>query len=1037
MSKVGEIVAELKLRNENFKKGMDEARRDMEGMNRDSEKTKKGLEMVEKSALAMGVAVVAAIGGTTMAAANFEQSMARVKAISGATDEEFARLEQTARELGASTVFSATEAAEALQYLSMAGFSVNDSISAMPAVLDLAASAQVDLGLSADIVSNIMTGFGISATETGHAVDVLTKAMTTANTDLPQLGGAMSYVAPVAKSMGLSIEETAAAIAKMSDAGIQGERAGTALRAALLSLANPTGQTKDAVAELGLEFMTADGAMKPLPELIGHIASKLEGMGEAQRTAAVQQLVGTEAASGFIALLDVGQDALANYTKELENSAGTAQRMAEVQMDTLKGSFEEFQGALEEVGISIGEEFIPIFRQALDAGTNLVEMFGDMDMSGAATALTMAAVFSAVALLGTGFVKLASTVRVLYASMGPTGWLIFGLSTLAALSVGVASDVKAHAEAETEAAKANMERAKALQEEVKSTDELINSFEGLREKSKLSDSEMGALVDTVKRLETARSAQETETLNAKLQELADKSGISVDELKSLVEMNEKIIETAPTTAKAVTEEGNAYVLTTDAIRGMNEEKRKQLELEMRSQLNKTDSKLLENLRKQKEIIAETNVLVEKENKIRENISKTEEERKKVKEIIKGLEDGSLSASEYDLGFQKIKLNELEKQLGTEKDKLSTLGEETLEKQKQLGKINQQIDMNNQAREQLVQILLAQHNLTASKDQALTVVQQEIDKLKEQKKVLEETTPANQKNTAEYRNQIKEIESKLSGLGLTKKEIQQILDYEKNVNKELAEQNKKEGEKNSKKSSNKNKTDEQAQAEKKHGDEIGKSKNKEDALGRAKETSKQKTNEAKNAEAQRGKKIQENTVKAGTLNRELGKDVKKEVKIDDKGKPGKINESLGKRIVKEVVIRTIGNLIPGFNRHTGGPVQNTEIPKFHTGGSPNLMYPRGPMFNELDVRLLDNEMVLTQSQQANLFRMLDTYQGKKEGLNNADVKMLIEINKKIADHLNEIKSQENNLYMDGKEIAKRLSPHIEAQNNRSARNRGIQ
>lgn len=284
MANAGEIKAKLTLDNAQFKRGMQEAQTQMQQTSTKSKQTSEGMSALGKASAVAGVAIVASVGASVKAAANFEQSMAKVKAISGATDSEFKQLENTAKHLGATTQFSASQAAEGLSFLSMAGFSASDSMSALPSVLNLAAVGQMDLGRSADITSNIMTGFGLNAADSGKAVDILAKTMTTANTDLDQLGLAMKYVAPVANALGWDMTDAATAVAKMSDAGIQGSQAGTSLRAALLSLANPTGQTAKAFDELGISVVDANGQFKPLPELIGHISSKMDGMTDAQKT---------------------------------------------------------------------------------------------------------------------------------------------------------------------------------------------------------------------------------------------------------------------------------------------------------------------------------------------------------------------------------------------------------------------------------------------------------------------------------------------------------------------------------------------------------------------------------------------------------------------------------------------------------------------------------------------------------------------------------------------------------------------------------
>ena len=188
MADVGEIRARLVLNSDQFNQGMQNARSQMDNTGRSANRVTRDITAIQNASMAVGGAVVAALGTSVTAAANFEQAMARVAAVSGATGADFEAMEAKAKELGETTQFSATQAAEGMQYLAMAGFKARDIVASMPAVLNLASAAQIDLGRSADIVSNIMTGFGLKAEDTGHAVDVLVKTMTTANTDLPQLG---------------------------------------------------------------------------------------------------------------------------------------------------------------------------------------------------------------------------------------------------------------------------------------------------------------------------------------------------------------------------------------------------------------------------------------------------------------------------------------------------------------------------------------------------------------------------------------------------------------------------------------------------------------------------------------------------------------------------------------------------------------------------------------------------------------------------------------------------------------------------------
>lgn len=216
---IGAIRAKIELDTKNFNEGVERARSQTQKL---GDQAKLTTTEFNRLALAFG-AVTTALGALTgqaiKTAANFEASMSRVSAITGATTEQFEALEKQAMELGATTVFSASQAAEGMSFLAMAGFDTNEILAAMPGVLNLAAAGQMDLARASDIASNILTGFQLSAEESGRVVDVMAKAMTTANTNIEQLGYAMKYVAPVAASVGLSIEETAAAVGKLSDSG--------------------------------------------------------------------------------------------------------------------------------------------------------------------------------------------------------------------------------------------------------------------------------------------------------------------------------------------------------------------------------------------------------------------------------------------------------------------------------------------------------------------------------------------------------------------------------------------------------------------------------------------------------------------------------------------------------------------------------------------------------------------------------------------------------------------------------------------------
>lgn len=325
-------------------------------------------EVATNAFLGAGAAVVDFAGQSIATARDFEQAMANVGAVSGATGADLERLTETARGLGATTSFSASQAAEGMAFLGQAGFNTNQIIDAMPGLLNAAAASGADLGRTADIVSNVLSGFSMEAGEAGRVADVLTAASVRSNTNLSQLGEAMKYAAPVANALGVSIEDTATAIGKMSDAGIQGSMAGTALRAILTRLAAPTEAAAKEMQRLGINAFDAEGKMKPLPAIVGEFSRGMEGLSDSQKAAALQTIVGMEAMSGFIALMGVGEEGLAEFSEGLSNSGGIAERVAQQQLATFEGRVKILQSALEGLQITMGSALLPVLSAVVEQG---------------------------------------------------------------------------------------------------------------------------------------------------------------------------------------------------------------------------------------------------------------------------------------------------------------------------------------------------------------------------------------------------------------------------------------------------------------------------------------------------------------------------------------------------------------------------------------------------------------------------------------------------------------------------------------------
>jgi len=338
------------------------------------------LGSIGKTALkGMAIASAAAVAGllafgasAIRAGTEFSAQMSRVQAISGATADELKKLNDQAIQLGADTAFSAAEAAAGMENLASAGFNVNEIVDAMPGLLDLAAVSGGDVAAAAEVAASALNAFGLEATEAGHVADVFARAAADTNAEALDMGEAMKYVAPVAKAMGLSLEETAASIGIMSDAGIKGGQAGTALRGALSRLAKPTKAMKETMDELSLSFYDAQGNMLPMGDMIAMLQDKTAGLTQEQRNNAMVTLFGQESLSGMLALVEAGPDKLNALTDSLIKSDGSARDMADTMLNNLKGSLDELTGSFETFQIVLFQSGETPLKSLAEKGTEYI-----------------------------------------------------------------------------------------------------------------------------------------------------------------------------------------------------------------------------------------------------------------------------------------------------------------------------------------------------------------------------------------------------------------------------------------------------------------------------------------------------------------------------------------------------------------------------------------------------------------------------------------------------------------------------------------
>lgn len=330
----------------------------------------------------------------------FDATMSKVSAISGATGQDFQDLRDKALEMGAKTKFSASEAAEAMTYMGMAGWKAGDMISGIEGIMNLAAASGEDLATTSDIVTDALTAFGLQAGDSGHFADVLAVASSNANTNVGLMGETFKYVAPVAGALGYSVDDTALAIGLMANSGIKATQAGTALRSIFTRLSTDAGASSQSLGalgvlteKLGVEFYNlADGSARDLKDIINESRVAWAGLSEEEQISYAKTIAGQEAMSGWLALMNAAPEDVEKLTAALEDCNGAAQEMAATMVDNLQGDLTLLGSAFESLQIAISDSLTPTLREFAQFGSqamaNLLEGFQSGGTAGLMDALT-------------------------------------------------------------------------------------------------------------------------------------------------------------------------------------------------------------------------------------------------------------------------------------------------------------------------------------------------------------------------------------------------------------------------------------------------------------------------------------------------------------------------------------------------------------------------------------------------------------------------------------------------------------------------
>lgn len=786
-----------------------------------------GMTTVGKELSMKVTAPLTAVGGiATKIGMDFKAGLSEVQAISGATAEDLVKLETTARELGSSTKFSAKEVTEGFKYMSLAGWDVQQSLDGIDGVLNLAAASGEDLGRVSDILTDSISAFGDEAKDAARYADVMAAASSNANTDVSGLGEAFKMVAPVAGALGYSLEDTSVALGLMANAGVKGSAAGTALRSALTNLVKPTAAMQKEMENLGINVKDSNGEMKPLDTLLKEMRGSFNELTEAEQASAAATIFGKEAMSGMLAVLNASESDFNNLTKSIENSDGVAQEMADTMQNNLQGKLTNLKSALEELGIKIFDALEPALTWLVGEFQDVVDWLNGLSEGTQTTIVAIGALAAGIGpllvvlgtlltVLGSLMTTLPSLVPLITALSGPIGIVIGSLTALGVAYALLKTDADEAYKSQKKMAENNLELAESYtdllnekteqidkttelitktQEQMEATNALVDSFEGLIEKSKLTTDEFGEFLTLQTELENTTSPQRIEELEERMNALREKSGLSTEEFNRLLESNSLLAEQFPESGEVIDEYGNIVMDTTGKLREMTNAELERMQLQIYNQMIEDLQAVNVEIDNYQNLLGEVVELedsvnqkkretTEIQNEIKANESEIAENNAKILEI-KGLQEDASLREYYNLEAQK---NELQgqnhvlenqnkknnKNLDVLESTLSTEEQTLKEKQKQRDTIGEQIEKNRSNYDAYVQILGKQFDINIEKGKENESLDKAIQKRNEEIRQLQDKIKKEGDSNGELEKAIRNLQTENSQLTEAKTKLDGI------------------------------------------------------------------------------------------------------------------------------------------------------------------------------------------------------------------------------------------------------------------------
>ncbi|MDC3412522.1 phage tail tape measure protein [Terrihalobacillus insolitus] len=766
----------------------------------------------------MGVTapILAGAGSALKAAVDFESAWTGVTKTVEGSSEQMASLEQSIRDMAKEIPASTSEIAAVAEAAGQLGIKTESIEGFTKTMINLGEATNLSAQQGATEMARFANVVGMSQDDfdkLGSTIVDLGNNLATTESEISEMA---LRLAGAGKQIGLTESDILAFSGALSSVGIKAEAGGSAFSRIMVDMANSVATTDDklqtfakvagvSAKDFSKSFeQDASGALLSFISGLGKMTNEgentfatLENLGFSEIRVRDALLRASNASDVFSGALDIGSKAWE------ENIALTEE--AEKRYGTTESQLKIFWNRVKDTGITLGEELAPAMLEAIDAAEPFIEKIEDgakafaemgeeqqrsiLKMVGFAAAIGPASIvlggltttiggalrgFGALSSLlgragGAGLIARFASLGV----TGPVGLAIAGVTGLTAVVYGVNKAFNANNEV-------SLKKIETMQKDIEQTDELIESFNRLKNKNELSNAQMLRYLDISAELEETTAPDKVKELKDEQADLLEQSGFTNKEMETFLGLNDKVIEKAPGTAKAISSEGEAYAENTQALKELNEEKRESLEREARNELIKSLEKEQELIKEKKGLITDINNLdVEQEKQVQKIISARKEvknQEQKIKDLkleIKNADEDAIPNLEMQLKLAKDELGYSEARVDMEKRTLDELGNQTEEKEKSLEKTRKELSKLDQVKLKYEELILAEAGITAEKGRGLETVNKEISKLQQEKRDLDDLLSKKKIGTAEYQEQNKKIDEQLGKLGITQSELRKI------------------------------------------------------------------------------------------------------------------------------------------------------------------------------------------------------------------------------------------------------------------------